>query len=245
VYFLFSGEGAQDLGMCSGGASACEGPQYEHGPMTVIVDHLAHGELGYSLLERQDYGFLSEGHLTRLTRELKPAKRSPRLRGKKRAKETMYFYRNARALALYARDKAAHLSDDVVAVLFRDSDGSASAGRGNWRTKRQSMIAGFRDADFDSGVPMIPKPKSEAWLLCALKANPYQGCAALERDSGNDRSPKSLKRKLKKRLGRSPSREILCEMVNDGTVDVDRIDMPSFDAFKTRLKEVFRSAGPN
>lgn len=27
---------------------------------------------------------------------------------------------------------------------------------------------------------MVPRPKSEAWLLCALKPNPYQHCAALE-----------------------------------------------------------------
>ncbi len=56
----------------------------------------------------------------------------------------------------------------VIAVLFRDSDGTASSGRGLWEDKRKSIEDGFGEAGFDYGVPMIPKPKSEAWLLCAF-----------------------------------------------------------------------------
>lgn len=85
---------------------------------------------------------------------------------------------------------------------------------------------------------MLPKPKSEAWLLCALKANPYQSCAALENESGNDASPNNLKGELAKVLGTDPHREILCDHFNAGRIDPHRIDMPSFYAFKTRLGEV-------
>ncbi len=234
MYFLFSGEGPTDLGACGEGASACEAGQYQHGPMTVIVDHLVHARLGYSLLDTGYYAFLSRRYLTDLAKKLKWVQ----LPGKKGAQATATYYRNARALASYARAKQAELEVIVIAVLFRDSDETASAGRDHWKNRWTAMVNGFRVEDFPTGVPMIPKPKSEAWLLCALKENPYQGCAALEKRSGSDKSPNSLKGELKDRLGHETSREELCGMVNDRTVDVDRIHMPSFDAFKTRLKEV-------
>lgn len=240
MYFLFSGEGSADLGGCRDGASACEASRYQHGPMTVIVDQVVDGRLGFSFLEGEHYGFLSEGSLTDRAAKLKPPKKSPRLPGKSRAKETRYFYRNARALALVAKKRQAELNDSVIAVLFRDSDGTASAGRGLWQDKRRSMLDGFDAEGFATGVPMVPKPKSEAWLLCALKETPYQGCAALEDRSGNDTSRNSLKAELKGRLDGDSSRENLCDVVHDRTVDIDRIEMPSFRAFRERLKEVIK-----
>ncbi len=238
MYFLFSGEGRTDLGICGNGGASCDGEAYLHGPMTVIVDQVVSRKMNFSLLETLHYGFLSETELSRLSRRMKPARRSPRLPGKKRARETIYFHRNARAFARYAKRRQQELDDKVVAVLFRDSDGSASAGRGLWSDKRQSMIDGFNSEGFAAGVPMIPKPKSEAWLLCALKTNPYQGCDTLEDRSGSDDSPNSLKTELEERLDDPPSRESLCELVRDRVVDIERIDMPSFKAFRTRLEEV-------
>lgn len=156
------------------------------------------------------------------------------------AKETGYFYRNARALALCAKDKEAELQDEVVAILFRDSDGTASAGRGLWEDKRNSMVRGFQDEGLQRGVPMIPKPKSEAWVICAVKPDPYRGCSILESRSGNDDSPNSLKRELAEILNRLPSRLELCEMVNDGTIDIERIDMPSAAVFRDALRAVLK-----
>jgi hypothetical protein len=97
------------------------------------------------------------------------------------------------------------------------------------------MIRGFHDEGFERGVPMIPKPKSEAWIICAVKNTPYQGCDALEKRSGNDKSPKALKDELTEILGVLPSREMLCDMVNNGTIDNNRIHMPSFKAFRRDL----------
>ena len=79
---------------------------------------------------------------------------------------------------------------------------------------------------------MIPKPTSEAWLLCALKENPYEGCPALE-----DRSPKSLKEELRNLHGQLP-REELCQMLAERKIDIEQIDMPSFAPFRSRLEEV-------
>jgi hypothetical protein len=152
-------------------------------------------------------------------------------------KETRYFFNNARVLAKIAKDREHALKDDVVAVLFRDSD-TATDGRGTWAEKRQSMLDGFEEEGLARGVPMIPKPTSEAWLLCALQEHPYQGCAALEDRSGSSSSPHSLKDEVEGRLGHRPTRDELCDMVTNGRVDYRRLDMHSFNAFKERLEAV-------
>jgi hypothetical protein len=101
------------------------------------------------------------------------------------------------------------------------------------------MLDGFVQEDFHRGVPMIPKPKSEAWLLCALRLNPYQNCKELEDRSGNDNSPNALKSELKELLSDTlPLVETLCNRIESGDIDADKIDMPSFQAFRSRLEEV-------
>lgn len=237
MFFLFSGEGPTDMGTCDGAASQCDGEEYLYGPMTVIVSQIVEERHDYWLLETGHFGFASEGALVARASELKAAKKSLGLPGRKRAKETRYFFNNARVLARIAMERQAELGDEVVAVLFRDSDGTASAGRGLWADKRKSMLDGFEQEGFNKGVPMLPKPKSEAWVICAVK-NEYQSCEQLEERSGNDNSPNSLKDELEDHLGESPDREALCQMVSDQTIDIGQITMPSFTTFRTRLEEV-------
>lgn len=236
MFFLLSGEGSTDIGVGLTAAEVCEGDNFVAGPMALIVDMIVRAESQLSVLNG-GCGFVSEYCLSRRTDELKAVKKKLRLPGKKRAKETHYFFNNARALSRIAEEKAAELNDDVVAVLFRDADGTASAGRGHWETKRKSMLDGFAEESFHKGVPMIPKPKSEAWLICALRQNPYQGCCALESRSGNDCSPNSLKAELDGILGERVTSRLLCEKVRNA-VDFARIDMPSFRGFRERLEEV-------
>jgi hypothetical protein len=235
MYFLLSGEGPTDMGLCDDNESVCEGNRHQQGPMAIIVSQIVEQRLGFSFTDTRCYGYVSKTRLVQRASILKQQKKSHRLPGKKRPKETGYFYRNARALALCAKDKEKELKDEVVAILFRDSDGTASADRGLWEDKRSSMIQGFGDEEFERGVPMIPKPKSEAWIICSVKENPYQDCKALESRSGNDNSPNSLKGELAKILNGLPSRRELCEMVNNGTIDSKRIDMPSFLSFRQAL----------
>ncbi len=235
MYFLLSGEGKTDIGLCADGSAMCEGAQHNEGPMAIIVSQIVEQQLGFSFMDTDYYGYVSKGELVARAETFKRRKKSPRLPGNKTAKETRYFYNNARAMALCAKDKEAELKVDVVAVLFRDSDGTASAGRGEWQDKTNSMAQGFDDEGYKRGVPMVPKPKSEAWIICAVKANPYQGCAALEGRSGNDKSPDSLKDELARILNGAPTREELCKMVDDRTIDIKRIDMRSFTAFRDAL----------
>jgi hypothetical protein len=238
MYFLFSGEGATDLGEGMPGPVIAEGDAYQHGPMAVFVDQIVEHRHSYSPLGTGHCGYVSEHHLAARAVELKAAKKAVRLPGAKQPKETRYFFNTARLLSRFAREKATKRGDDVVAVLFRDSDGTASAGRGLWDEERQSMLDGFADEGFARGVPMIPKPKSEAWLICALKANPYEGCEALEERSGNDRSPHSLKAELENILREPASRERLRALVSARAIDFGQIQMPSFSAFRTRLEAV-------
>ena len=237
MYFLFSGEGETDLGECAGNVETCEGNDYRHGPMAVIVDQMVDARDHYSLLDTGHCGFVSRGTLVDRASELKAARKAIRLPGKKRSKETRYFFNNARALARIAGEREGQLNDNVVAVLFRDAD-TSTAGRGSWPEKRQSMLDGFAEEGFARGVPMIPKPTSEAWLLCALQEHSYQGCAALEQRSSSPHSPHSLKGDVEKCLGHRPTREELCDMVTNGKIDHHRIDMPSLRAFRERLEAV-------
>ena len=239
MYFLLSGEGPTDLGVCSDGMTQCEGENHLQGPLAIIVSQMAEQRIKYSFIESHFYGFISKSELKSRASIFKKKRGNPSLPGKKRQKETEYFYRNARALALAAKDKEEELNDDeVIAVLFRDSDGSASADRGLWQHKKDSIIRGFKDEGYEKGVPMVPKPKSEAWIICAVKDTPYQGCNSLENRSGNDKSPQSLKKELAEILEGQTSRTQLCELVNDRAVDWTRIDMPSFLAFKNALFNV-------
>jgi hypothetical protein len=224
--------------LCAGNSTACKGPDHLQGPMALIASQIVERKRGFSFVETGYYGCVSKGALVERAAAFKQQKKALRLPGKKRPKETGYFYRNARALARLAKDKQAELDDVVVAVLFRDSDGAASAGRGLWQDKRDSMIRGFADEECQTGVPMVPKPKSEAWIICAVKPDPYRNCGVLESRSGNDNAPHSLKRELAAVLDGLPSRLKLCELVENGAIDWTRIDMPSFDAFRQRLEEV-------
>lgn len=247
MYFLFSGEGPTDLGSGRSGLEIHEhlDGHFEPGPVAHLVDQTIHAVLGFSPLESGHCGFVSESSLSRRSEQLNPTKESVVLRGMKRPRETIYFFNNARALARIARDKRSSLGNEgeqVVAILFRDADGTASASRGNWADKQDSIVRGFAAEGWGDGVPMLANPKSEAWLLCALQDQPYQDCEKWERAAGNDRSPHALKAQLEERLGRPATREHLCQLVIDRTIDAARIDMPSFRAFRKRLDRVIATA---
>jgi hypothetical protein len=229
MFLILSGEGASDIGVSD----------QEIGPMTKLVDLWITKQIGYSLIDTKLYSIISERDLVKKAKEL-PARS---LKGKKQKSETRYFYKNARALASIAHQKSQELGSEtpLVLVLFRDADGTASSGRGEWADKWNSMLAGFAIEQISTGVPMLPKPKSEAWILCALR-NQYQSCAKLEDESGNDASPNSLKKQLKEFLGEPGSSELIDDNIESGLIDLDKItDMPSLTAFKDRLAVVLES----
>lgn len=227
MFLVLSGEGQTDIGVNN----------EEIGPLTMLTDQLISDYLNYSLVATEQFFIEQKSELVKKAKSLKPLTK----RGKKQGQETRYFYKNARALAEIAKEKYAQ-HEHIILILFRDADGSQSAGRGHWQDKWNSMLNGFQAGGMTTGVPMLAMPKSEAWILCALRQQ-YQDCAKLEKESGSDNSPNSLKSQLTSYLGEEATRDLLNDKVNDGEIDFRQIDMPSMEKFKSRLQDVLENYG--
>ncbi|TMX36609.1 hypothetical protein [Vibrio sp. Hep-1b-8] len=221
MYLVVSGEGETDIGKSNEAI----------GPLSKLIDKYVEAHIGYSLLDIEMFDVIHETEITRISKDKSVIKNLSR-RGKKQGQETREFYRAARALAHVASNPERQPS---LAVLFHDSDSNKWP---DYQSKRQSMITGFEAQQYQNGVPFVAQPKSEAWLLCALK-NGYQHCAALEERSGNDNSPRSLKAELEEHLGESATREKLNDLVDEGQIDLAQItDMKSMTDFQESMKEV-------
>jgi hypothetical protein len=203
-------------------------------------------KLDCSILEGQTRGydwvsFLSEGDLRSL--------RHPRPRFFPHHPQTFgsQFHRaSAYQLGKHAQSVGVGRKDAVIAVFFRDSDGTNSAPQNLWSAIFESIRAGFLLSGFPSGVPMVPRPKSEAWMLCGLlKANdPTHDCAWLEEEPGNDASPRSLKRQLALHFDHAPDATEQAALVAEGRIDPQLIDLTSFIAFREELDRAYAEAVP-
>lgn len=242
MILIVSGEGPTDIGTCTTTQGRCSGADFKPGPMGVMVDKIAEDELGYSLADSSALEFVSEGTLSALMK----AQGRILVTGRRRGSETGFFFKGARALAKLAKQETENDETPRGVVFFRDADGTRSTERGLYETRVKSMLDGFEIEEFTLGVPMVPKPKSEAWLICALKSNAYQNCAALEDSlSGNDNAPEPAKEQLEALLAeRGKSVADLTDLVGEGVVDTLRSEMkemPSFNDFENRLREVLKT----
>lgn len=222
MHLVLSGEGSSDLGLFCNFKN-----MFIAGSMYYLVDKIVEQKFDYSFYEYKDTSitFIPKKSLTELTRKLPP------YTGKKSLKETAYFINNAIALAKIAKKRSKEVEDEVIAILFRDSDGTNASIAKLWEEKVKSIEDGFKIEKFDRGVAMVPNPKSEAWLICGLKKSPFQNCKKLEERSGNDDSPNSLKKEFKT----LKNSEKINEMIQDGRFEIDKIDMPSFEYFQKRI----------
>lgn len=239
---MLSGEGPTDLGHCSNQQNNCSIPELSVGPMTVIADQVIESQYKYSLLSDtpDSYRYFSKQALEQREAIRKNEKRCVSFRGKKRDEETAYFYINAWMLGDIAREIESEEEDETIAILFRDSDGTNSSPSDLWQRKANSMLSGFARAEFLRGVPMLPRPKSEAWLLCAAKSEPYQFCAALENLPGNDESPNAAKSKLDSVFQGNTSSSQLVAWLSNLPFDHLKVseEMESFNHFRTWLLKV-------
>ncbi len=240
---VLSGEGPTDLGRCTNAFGQCQTPEFEYGPMTQLADMVIAKDMGYSLLETtpHNYHYLSEHRLEELEQERKKIRRNVFLPGKKSDHETGYFYVNAWVFGEEAQRIGETENDnDLIAILFRDTDGTRSTAKGLWGKKWDSMIGGFARSGLNiRGVPMLPKPKSEAWLLCAMKEQSYQHCRQLEELSGNDDSSHPAKQLLQEALGAVPSQRNLVDWIKEHGFDWSRASsqMSSLSEFVNRLRD--------
>jgi len=235
---VLSGEGPTDLGQCGNAQNICEDGNFQIGPMTVLLDQMLESRLDYSLRSISGgYQYVSETALANKRKEVRQNNsRKVSLVGKKRSQETGHFYINAWMLADIAVQVEKEREDKVVAVLFRDCDGTRSSRAGLWSSKWESMNNGFDRASFSRGVSMLSNPKSEAWLLCAAQPLVVD-CSCFEWISGNDASPNSAKSQLNGVFGVHKSADELCKWLDENPIDEDRLSsMPSFMAFKESLE---------
>jgi hypothetical protein len=219
---LLSGEGPTDLGACTNAQGRCSGADLRIGPMAVLLSQRMAGRLGYDVIDYPDaLDLITETALcdyakTHATGRLRPA------RSQKQAAETGYYRANAQALG--------HLAGC--------SDGTCSSPATLWEDKWQSICNGFASADFVGGMPMLPKPKSEAWLIAAASPTLHH-CKPLESLPGNDRSPSSAKERLDATMGRHLSGEELADWLRGHPIDDAQAarmgTMPSFRQFTEAL----------
>ncbi|MDR3199756.1 MAG: hypothetical protein LBU34_17965, partial [Planctomycetaceae bacterium] len=219
----------------------CTGENYLHGPLALFVNEIVFEKLKFHPIESQVCIYVSKLYLKQYFDNLKPLKKFKFPRGEiKYDQGTKYFRNNARALAAIAKKIAGEKNDNVVAILFRDSDSKNSSETEEWEKKRDSMLNGFLDENFRHGVPMLPKPVSEAWILCAVYRgeNPNRNCNDLEEQKHGDRTDHALKHELREKLGSRPTRESLNEKIQSGEINLNNINLPSFNRFKERLTRV-------
>jgi hypothetical protein len=225
MFLILSGEGSTDIGVNN----------EEIGPMTKLIDNWIAQNFGYSFIKEKSYTIISKTELTKEAKIIPPISR----KGQDVDYETTEFFKRARALATIAHRKKKDIGNEtpLIAILFVDSDCKRSSQKNKGAIRSKSILDGFNREKLATGVPMIPIPISEAWILCALKNN-YKHCAKLEDESGSKNSPNSLKKQLEKHLGESETRILLNDKIDDGEIDIDRIDMDSMNKFKQRLNEV-------
>ncbi len=223
--FILAGEGPSDLGAKDdvGG--------FIKGAMTHIVDAIA--RKGYERFP--EYHFLDETDVRKLKKK-NPRIISARGGGTKPYRE---IYLSAFCLG----EEAKHKGESWGVIFFTDTDGTRSAPRDLWEKKVRAMQQGFDSSPNPYGVPMVPRPKSEAWLLGYYqkglpRQNAYNHCERFEEMPGNDASPKSLKNLLQKALGTEGNPYNLITEKELHSVKWEKIDMPSFNLFRKRLENV-------
>jgi len=171
-----------------------------------------------------------------LTQKKAKNRRKMKLPGKKSPQKTAYFYKKAYILGQIALEKR-----EDIAILFRDTDGTQSTSPSNWKERAESIHDGFKDSGFQNCVAMVPKPTSEAWILCCLQN--YQNCEKLEELSGNESSSKHPKKIIEQITGTVPTMENLVKIACEENCDTEQIDMSSFNAFKTCLDKITTRIG--
>ncbi len=238
MILVLSGEGPTDLGSCTNSLGQCCGDDLAIGPLTVLIDQIITRLQGRSVLANRDrLYYVSESKLRERAKAL-PGRLKP-ARSKKREAETGYFFGNAVALGVIAKELETETGQNAIAVLHRDCDSTRSGQAGMWKIKHNSMLDGFKFTRFSQGVPMLPKPTSEVWWLCAAQQQSYQHCSQLEDLPGNQASLNHPKKKLEQVFGGHKTAAELCEWLDENPFDFDRAEsMPSFKAFEVELERV-------
>jgi len=211
--FIVSGEGSSDV----------MGDETRQGPMRILLDVLSGQTLDVMPVSQK-----SE-HYIRLRKSISMVWKGPEGKAK-----SIGWYYDVRTLAQYAKK---HHKYPYGLVWFHDCDDNDHA------EMYKAACAGFETEKVkDYGVPMLPKPCSEAWLLAYFqddaKTAPYTDCARFERlDGTSKKAPNSPKNVLARRCGYGDYNDMDKFWKEYGYDVVKKIDwqcvnMPSFNHFK-------------
>lgn len=156
-------------------------------------------------------------------------------------KETRFAFVSGLALARLAQAER----DVAGAVCFIDADHTRSEDKRIGEKLRDAIQQGFEFAHFDLGVPMVPNPCQEAWLLayyqCYMpRQTAYNHAEQFEEMAGNkharhQNNPKEQLAECVEKAGLN-IREDEEEIIN--RVNWDRVAMPSYDCFRTKFLQV-------
>lgn len=241
---MMTGEGPTDMGACNNDQAICSEAQLDAGPIARLLFKTIRQYLPDWNADNLEQGNPAV-HMTLINEAWLKSKCKEKKRGLIRpskgvAKGMIVHAQRAQVLAEYA-----HSNDHQMAAYFHDTDGTRSqlADMPDRQEKlTQAIKAGFRAAQFeDQGLALVPKPTSEAWLICGIKETPYQHCEALETTlSGNDHSPsRAPKAMLGEMIGNPDyTRSDLNDLVDQ--LDVASIDMPSFNALREQIQTAIR-----
>lgn len=224
---LVTGEGSSDMGGSNNGQPISTGEFYNLGPMALLVVQLLQKIMPDWNEDTMDFESpnnwitcISGNELARQAKDVRKHRPSTKLK-----KGFVEHANRATTMVEYARDNGHQL-----VFYFHDTD------KCDFSDLHQSVILGLNGVDGVHGIPMIPKPTSEAWLICGIKQEPYAHCTALETQlSGNDAASdgNAPKKVLAQLLGCEATTDQQYEVVKG--IDVTRINMPSYNQFKTDL----------
>jgi hypothetical protein len=235
---MVSGEGSGDIG-------SIYLDKFTKGPMSILIEKVLKRHMPYW---NRDYfnndvplnfKYVSHGFLKKKAENTAKGNGKFSLPGKGIYKLHGGQYKQARELA-----KLSIENECQVAIYFMDCDGKNSDK--NIKSSRQSDIVetintGLRKGKAQSGIAMVPKPTSEAWLICHCQTTPYLNCGPLEINlSGNDKCPdeNSPKKVLEKYICVDYADAVVVDKAQE--IDIDRIEMSSFKQFKSDAKSAIR-----
>ena len=235
---LVFGEGPTDMGRSRNAQPYAHGDDLEVGPML---------RLAYRLLLRHlpdwntDLFDIQQEHsipsiLVAAAEMTAQVKRGAKKFPSKKTKSGYLIHSKRAAVLGQLAQQTDSPTTAQLAIYFHDTDGTNSEPH-NPQELVQAVNEGFRASGFaKQGIAMIPKPTSEAWLICSCKPDAYQHCSRLETQlSGNDRSPeRAPKQVLGQHLGNTDyHRGDLWQVVN--AINLDRMDMPTFNQLRADL----------
>lgn len=124
-------------------------------------------------------------------------------------------------------------------VFFHDLDANTKASiEETYSDYMKAMNDGFNSVSFPHGVPMIPKTRSESWLLCLLAPDGGASAKYFETLPMSDKSPNAGKKVLATQLKVSESESYSIIERKRDNFNWTTLQAPSFLQFSDRLKIV-------